>query len=164
MTKMKSSFPLADPIFKLVPIIKPTNRAKFTSGDVRRLAIAFDFEEEEIEAAENQWLDYSAEDEFVGSVTECWGIEAIESKPSLARLMHAIMSMPHSNANSERVFSLLKKIYTETRSRLEQSTIISLLSVKLNTKTLNLVMLYSPRLNKHQMCTICLMLLRVRIQ
>ena len=43
------------------------------------------------------------------------------------------MFLPHSSASSERVFSMLKKIYTDTRSRLNKSTITSLLSVKINT-------------------------------
>ena len=40
--------------------------------------------------------------------------------------------MPHSNAGSERVFSMVNKIDTEHRSELAQDTIAALLSVKVN--------------------------------
>lgn len=50
----------------------------------------------------------------------------------LFKLMAGLLSIPVSNADSERGFSMLRKIHTDQRSNLEQSTIISLMSMKFN--------------------------------
>ena len=52
--------------------------------------------------------------------------------PSLAKLMAGLLSIPASNADSERGFSILRKIHTDQRPTLQQSTIISLMSIKFN--------------------------------
>ena len=46
--------------------------------------------------------------------------------------MAGLLSIPVSNANSERGFSILRKIHTDQRSNLSQSTIIALMSIKFN--------------------------------
>ena len=46
--------------------------------------------------------------------------------------MYGPLSIPCSNADSERAFSMLRKIHTDHRSNLEQSTIVSLMSMKFN--------------------------------
>ena len=51
---------------------------------------------------------------------------------SLYKLMIGLLTIPASNADSERGFSVLRKIHTDQRSNLNQSTIIALMSVKLN--------------------------------
>lgn len=133
VSKMLKNFPLTDPTLQMVPIIDPKKRNNYRPSDVIRLGRMFELSPEELTAVENEWLDYLAEDEFVGSITACWGAGSMASRPNLTRLMRTVMSLPHSNASSERVFSMLKKIYTDTRSQLKQSTITALLSVKLNT-------------------------------
>ena len=50
----------------------------------------------------------------------------------LGDVMKPLMSIPNSNADSERVFSMLRKIHTEFRSNLDNDTICSLLSSKIN--------------------------------
>ena len=52
--------------------------------------------------------------------------------PLLCKLMIGLMSIPASNADAERGFSMLRKIHTDQRSNLSQSTIIALMSIKLN--------------------------------
>ena len=47
-------------------------------------------------------------------------------------LMSGLLSIPCSNADSERGFSMLRKIHTDQRSNLDQSTIVALMSVKFN--------------------------------
>lgn len=44
----------------------------------------------------------------------------------------AALSLPHSNADPERCFSMVRKIQTDQRDRLSNKTINSLLSIKLN--------------------------------
>ena len=52
--------------------------------------------------------------------------------PSLCKLVAGLLTIPCSNADSERGFSMLRKIHTDQRSNLDQSTIIALMSMKFN--------------------------------
>lgn len=51
---------------------------------------------------------------------------------TLCKLMMGLLSIPASNADSERGFSILRKIHTDQRSRLSQSTITALMAIKFN--------------------------------
>ena len=51
---------------------------------------------------------------------------------TLCKLMMGLLTIPASNADSERGFSMLRKIHTDQRSNLSQSTIIALMSIKFN--------------------------------
>ncbi len=53
--------------------------------------------------------------------------------PLLVRLMSGLMSIPASNADSERG-SMLRKVHTDQRPSLKQSTIISLMTIKFNSE------------------------------
>ena len=44
--------------------------------------------------------------------------------------MQQLLSLPHANADVERIFSAIKLIKTNTRNRLQTSTVASLLKVK----------------------------------
>ena len=46
--------------------------------------------------------------------------------------MSGLLSIPCSNADAERGFSVLRKVHTDQRASLSQSTIINLLRVKMN--------------------------------
>ena len=46
--------------------------------------------------------------------------------------MSGLLSISCSNADSERGFSMLRKIHTDQRSHLDQSTIVALMSLKFN--------------------------------
>ena len=67
-----------------------------------------------------------------------WGVGKIKSFsgeprfPNLSKLMAGLLSIPCSNADSERGFSILRKIHTDQRSNLDQTTIVSLMSLKFN--------------------------------
>ncbi len=52
--------------------------------------------------------------------------------PLLSKLMAGLLSIPSSNADSERGFSMLRKIHTDQRSNLDHSTVVSLMSLKFN--------------------------------
>ena len=54
--------------------------------------------------------------------------------PMLVRLMSGLMSIPASNADSERVLSMLRKVHTDQRPTLQQSTIVSLMAIKFNSE------------------------------
>ena len=51
---------------------------------------------------------------------------------ALHQLMAGLLSIPVSNADSERGFSMLRKIHTDQRAKLDQSTIIALMGMKFN--------------------------------
>ena len=51
---------------------------------------------------------------------------------NLLVLVRALLAIPASNADSERCFSMVRKIDSEDRSHLERSTVASLLALKLN--------------------------------
>ena len=50
----------------------------------------------------------------------------------LCRLSRVLLTLPHSNADTERTFSVLRKIQQDSRGNLDQKTIESLLSCKVN--------------------------------
>ena len=52
--------------------------------------------------------------------------------PTLVKLMTSLLTIPVSNADSERGFSMLRKIHTDQRPSLSQETLISLMTVKFN--------------------------------
>lgn len=51
---------------------------------------------------------------------------------NLARLAKILLVLPHSNADPERLFSMLGKIETQSQSQLNSSTTCDLLTVKMN--------------------------------
>ena len=53
---------------------------------------------------------------------------------TISKLMKTYLLLPHSNADSERVFSMVNKICTEHRADLAQDTVAGVLSVKVNSR------------------------------
>ena len=52
---------------------------------------------------------------------------------NLVRLCKTLLVLPHSNADPERLFSVVRKVETEQRASLNPATVHDLLSVKMNT-------------------------------
>ena len=50
----------------------------------------------------------------------------------LSKLAKILLILPHSNADPERLFSMVRKIETDQRKQLDPSTVCDLLSVKIN--------------------------------
>ena len=55
--------------------------------------------------------------------------------PTLARVMAALLALPHSNADCERAFSMVRKVHTECRKSLGADTVTAYLQCKLNFDT-----------------------------
>ena len=53
----------------------------------------------------------------------------------LSQLAKTLLVLPHSNADPERIFSMVRKIESEERGRLGTDTVSSLLSYKMNNST-----------------------------
>ena len=51
---------------------------------------------------------------------------------NLDALMKSFLCIPHSNASSERTFSMVRKIVTESKTSLRNNTVCALLSCKLH--------------------------------
>ncbi|SMN12557.1 hypothetical protein SPBRAN_1766 [uncultured Candidatus Thioglobus sp.] len=69
---------------------------------------------------------------FWHEVSKIRALDGVRRFPSLTNLMAGLLSIPSSNADSERGFSILRKIHTDQRGSLKQSTIISLMTMKFN--------------------------------
>ena len=52
--------------------------------------------------------------------------------PLLTRLAKFLLSLPHSNADTERVSSIVRKIITDYHTEMEPSTLCALVACKLN--------------------------------
>ena len=52
--------------------------------------------------------------------------------PALTTVYTALLGLPHSNADSERTFSMLRKLHTDSRSNLLPETITAYLQCKMN--------------------------------
>jgi hypothetical protein len=70
---------------------------------------------------------------FLGEMCDIKELFSIQPRyPNLSKLALACVVLPNSNADSERIFSMLKKIQTEHRSKLTNDTICSLICAKQN--------------------------------
>lgn len=130
---MVKIMPFDHPTLKYTGMVKPDNRAKYAVKDVVELARCLR-PSIDLDMLEHEWLAYAVDDgeDGVQAKPEVFWSEAEHSYPLLASLMHLLMALPHSNAASERVFSMLRKIHTEGRASLCNGTIRSIMSVKLN--------------------------------
>lgn len=143
-------FTFKDKVIDDVFILLPENQTKVTVATVFRLARRFPVAvpEENFDALETEVLDYvlapSGELPLVqrdaekptNSTELCryWhnvgvmkSLEGTDRFPNLVGLAKCLLSLPHSNADTERVFSIVRKIVTDFRTRL-----CALVACKLN--------------------------------
>ena len=155
--KMIQKFPFGDPLLRDLGILQPNKVTSYSVDTVVRLAKRFPqlqlFEPPSLETLRDEFLDlklspmdlptpteYMAADKTLKqrAGTYWWEVGQMvtaEGKPRfpcLYKLMVGLLTIPASNADSERGFSILRKIHTDQRSNLNQSTIIALMSVKFN--------------------------------
>ena len=71
----------------------------------------------------------------------------------LFKLMSGLLSIPCSNADSERGFSMLRKIHTDQQASLDQSTIVALMCTKMNSECCTDVTFDSELLTKCKKAT-----------
>lgn len=87
-------------------------------------------------ASEGILGEYHRLDEFWAAVLKmCNKVTSKPRFPFLTKLILCLMAIPNSNADCERTFSMVRKIYTETRPDLDSDTITALFSCKLNMDT-----------------------------
>lgn len=136
MKKMLKIFPLTSDVLKMAPAAIPANRDTYTGNQIRDLAFSFNYTDSIfLDQVVNEWTDFQLDDIGTEQQTaaEFWCQRTTrENFPSLSKVMLTLLCIPHSNASSERVFSVVKKIVTEQRSLLHHSTVNALLRVKMN--------------------------------
>lgn len=154
LEKMIKKFPFADTIMKDLGIAQPHKTNTYTVSTIQRLAKRFT----QIELNSPASLELLAEEftDFLLSpgdlptpqlYKDCdqiqkppfwWDVGKLKTLsgeqrfPNLTKLMAGLLSIPSSNADAERGFSVLRKLHADQRSNLDQSTLVSLMSVKFN--------------------------------
>lgn len=133
--KMLAIFPLTNKHLQLAPAADIRNKMDFTPDQICTAARECGMYQEpgDIDKLHEEWLALQLDDlQAPQNPAEFWSSRTETIYPMLTPFMRAMLSIPHSNASSERVFSMLRKVFTENRSELSHETIESLLRVKLN--------------------------------
>ena len=157
ITKMLKKFPFGDSILKDLGVLQPQQTASYSIDTILGLAKRFP----QLDLADSASLDqlreefmdfilpqadlpsltdYHAADgtikprvgQFWHKVEQLKTLEGQNRFSTLCKLMYGLLSIPCSNYDSERGFPILRKIHTDRRSNLDQSTIIALMSMKFN--------------------------------
>ena len=153
--KIINKFTFDDHVLNDLVIVLPENQSSISSATVLRMARRFPaaVPEEELDELEHEVLDYMLmpphqlpvvqhdNETTVNSEEICryWhkigSMETLDGSlrfQNLANLAKCLLALPHSNADTERVFSIVRKIVTDYRIEMEQSTLCALLACKLN--------------------------------
>ena len=146
-TTILKKFPFNDSVLDDVTFLFPDNRCSVDIAVVSRMATRFQsaVPEQSLDALEEEVLDYKLAPMLnipTGTTTDVcsyWQqvgqmrvLNGALRFPNLTKLAKCVLALPVSNADTERVFSIVKKIVTSYRTDLEQSTLCALLSCKLN--------------------------------
>ena len=159
LKKMLKKFPFGDSILKDLGVINPDQTCTYDFSVVEGLAKRFPqlgvADSESIDAMRDEFMDFklspaehpqvsryksSTNDDkpqaglFWNEVSKMKTFDGEMRFPLLVKLMAGLLTIPCSNADSERGFSVLRRIHTDQRPSLKQSTIISLMSIKFNSE------------------------------
>ena len=145
--KMVDKFPFGDPVLCDLSVLDPAARSDLSYEQIVRLSSRFtpDIDPEHLkdEYEEFQLLDDNAltlqEDGNARPVDHVWAdVFAMKTPlqrvrfPLLAKAIAPLLCLPHSNADIERLFSILRKVHTDARTNLNADTITAYLQCKLN--------------------------------
>ena len=156
-TTIMKKFNFSDKVIEDVAVVLPEKRCTVTWAVIHRLAERFPaVSEDHFDDLEEEVLDYVLappatmpsvhRDEGKptnGAELNTYWNEVGKMKtlgggvrfPALTRLAKCLLSLPISNADSERVFSIVRKIITDYRTEMEQDTLCALLACKLNSNS-----------------------------
>ena len=155
--KMLNKFPFHDTLMKDLSVLHPEKAASFPVSKIVGLAKRFPqiglTDSVEIDKLSEEFLDFTISPSDLPSIvkyksadgtmrpraglfwSEVGKMTTLDGQPRfnhLHKLMAGLLSIPVSNADSERGFSMLRKIHTDQRSNLQQSTIVALMAMKFN--------------------------------
>lgn len=74
--------------------------------------------------------------EFWRDMNEKANFQGRRTFPNACKLAELILSLPHSNADAERIFSILKDVKTAKRNRLSDETLNALLTFRSATRNI----------------------------
>ena len=152
--KMLVKFPFGDSLMKDLRIIQPEHTSSFSFNTITSLAKRFPpiglNDAVSLQNLKEQFQDFKLSPNDLPTLAKYKAADVVmrpkagllwlevgkmtifEGQPRfnlLHKLMSGLMSIPVSNADSERGFSILKKIHTDQRSNLDQSTIVALMTI-----------------------------------
>lgn len=144
-------FPFKDPLLKHATVADVSKRRKAEFDSVVYLVTRFPFivgeekgEEvppEKMDQLRNEFLLYQIDKDINETlrIDECWGgMDMQEKYPLLSKVMLAVLTIPHSNADPERVFSAVRRVDTEFRPNLGEKLLQSLIVNKTHNKAHNI--------------------------
>jgi len=160
-SKMFAKFPYEDKILQDLTFLNPVRAADtIEKSAISRLAERFsvvemenydqlDDEIADFQLSESELPEYVKEDIIKDGkiikkktrVDEWWHLVinkktvlGVQRFPLLSKVLQAILTIPNSNSESERVFSMVGKVHTNYRSQMANDTLCALLATKLNTE------------------------------
>ena len=151
VSKILTKFPFSDNTIKELAFLDPRNRELSSSTGVVQLVTRFtSFTVDQMDTLSMQFRDFRAAsddqlppfdphetaaiDHFQAAMAEVPLVTDLDTLRCgvLSVLAKVLLVLPHSNADPERLFSMIRKIDTEQRKLLDPSTVCDLLSVKVN--------------------------------
>ena len=144
-------FPFNDTTLHELAFLDPRHRDKTSLNGIIQLASRFtSFSPDEVDTLSMEFRDYrsspihqlptfdpkegGAIDHFWAAMAKVHSVMNLEAYRFgvLSHFAQVLLILPHSNAATERLFSMVRKIETEERQRLDSSTVSDLLSIKIN--------------------------------
>lgn len=149
MDKSFEKFPFNSSFLSDLRILNPLQRVEFVdlpnaAVHLARVLPQLNFSGASLDLLKSEVIDFQMADKSdlpaENQVDQFWAamqiIKQIGSPEplytNLLSLVRALPSLPASNADSERTFSMVRKIDTEEQNQLEKSTVAALLSMKIN--------------------------------
>ncbi|XP_061162630.1 uncharacterized protein LOC133171854 [Saccostrea echinata] len=150
--KMLKHFPFKDPVVNNLGFLNPHRREETSLQSIVEIARRFPaiVQEKDFPKLEEEYLDFSVSpdcdlpnfekgqtriDSFWGEMGKITNkVSGTPRFPILNKIAQSMCCIPNSNADCERVFSLVRKIQTEQRASMDNQTLCSLLCAKINCK------------------------------
>ena len=151
VAKILAKFPFQDQVLHDLKILDPRKRTEVNTSSVVRLANRFEnCTHEELDDLVSEVNDYrlmpnnqlpAANSDDDGALDQFWFLMGCISKPGdssrkrferLTKLCKILLVLSHSNADPERLFSMVQKVETEQRASMKSSTVRDVISVKMN--------------------------------
>ncbi|KAL5005149.1 hypothetical protein ScPMuIL_018605 [Solemya velum] len=117
-----------DQVLQAIRYLNPDTKEKILPEDVANLSDIFLSITPELKAK----LEDEAHDYTLTPRKELSRYDATTAKPVPVLLSKVMLTLSHFNADTERTFSMIKKIQTVCRDNLDDKTLHSLLRVKIN--------------------------------
>ena len=140
-------FPLQCEVLKMLSVLDPRKRLSINNSVIVKLAKQFSnvISSEELDSLVAQFAEYRTISDaeitlMPPTIDEFWGKLELVMVPGtrevkygvLCRLCKALCVLPHSNAECEHIFCMVRHIKTDFRNQLSNTTLCSLLAIKRN--------------------------------